>query len=128
MSIDLTLQCEGPVPDIDVIVKLIDCRPDGYQVPVRIGARPLRFRNSFTEAAAAENNGEPFTFQIELTDIAHHFQPGHRVMVQVQTSIFPLLALPKAGKPQSISLIINPGNPSGISLPVCKNLLELPSC
>lgn len=128
VSIELTLQSDGPVPDIDVIVKLIDCRPDGYQVPVRIGARPLRFRNSFTEAAAAENNGEPFTFKIELTDIAHHFQPGHRVMVQVQTSIFPLLALPKAGKPQSISLIINPGNPSGISLPVCKNLLELPSC
>ncbi|WP_324677648.1 CocE/NonD family hydrolase [Hymenobacter sp. GOD-10R] len=85
--------------DADFIVKLIDVAPadgkassanDGYQRLVR--AEPIRgkFRNSFEKP-------EPFTpgqvaeVKYELPDVLHTFKKGHRVMVQVQSSWFPLV-------------------------------------
>lgn len=80
-------------PDADIIVKLIDVRPDGYQLPIRIGARPIRYRNSFSKPEPAEP-GKVYQLTVELTDIAHHFMPGHRVMIHIQGTMFPLLELP----------------------------------
>ena len=90
-------------PDADIIVKLIDVRPDGYQLPVRIGAKPLRYRNSFSVPEQAEP-GKEYQLTIELTDIAHHFMPGHMLMVQIQGTMFPLLELPAIKDPVNIHI------------------------
>ncbi|MBQ9185960.1 MAG: CocE/NonD family hydrolase [Bacteroidales bacterium] len=90
-------------PDADIIVKLIDVRPDGYQLPVRIGAKPLRYRNSFSAPEPAEP-GKEYQLTVELTDIAHHFMPGHRLMLQIQGTMFPLLELPAIKAPVEISI------------------------
>lgn len=89
--------------DADFIVKVIDVFPDnfkyskedkypmgGYQMLVRGEVMRGKFRNSFEKP-------EPFTAEkitevkFELPDVAHTFQKGHRIMIQVQSSWFPLV-------------------------------------
>ncbi len=91
--------------DSDFVVKLIDVYPDDYPNPdpnpagVRMGgyqqlvrAEPFRgkFRNSLTKP-------EPFTpdqpaeIKFAMPDICHTFRTGHRMMVQIQSSWFPLV-------------------------------------
>lgn len=96
------LKVEGPVTvhlevtmdaeDADLVVKLIDRRPDGVQMLVRAGVLPARFRGGF-EQAVPVRPGERTVLEWTLNDIAHHFQPGHRLMVQVQGSWFPQIAM-----------------------------------
>ena len=98
--------------DADFVVKLIDVYPDnagynnvniyaekdplvpypmgGYQMLVRAEVMRGKFRNSFEKP-------EPFVpgkitqIKWELPDIAHTFLKGHRIMVQIQSSWFPLV-------------------------------------
>jgi putative CocE/NonD family hydrolase len=89
--------------DSDWIVKLIDVYPDdlpakgvngaalgGYQQLVRGDVMRGRFRNSLAKP-------EPFVpnqvtpVALRMNDIAHTFRTGHRVMVQVQSTWFPLV-------------------------------------
>ena len=96
------LRVEGPLSvalevsidttDADLVVKLIDIRPDGYQLPVRLGVLPVRFRESLSAPRPAVP-GERMRISFSLNDIAHHFLPGHRVAVQLQSSCFPLIAM-----------------------------------
>ena len=91
--------------DADYVVKLIDVFPDslrdyptneksvpmaGYQMLVRGEILRGRFRNSF-ETPAPFVPGEVTSVSFELPDVAHTFKPGHRIMVQVQNSWFPLV-------------------------------------
>ena len=95
--------------DADFVVKLVDVFPDdfkyenatkqnsgretypmgGYQMLVRGEIMRGKFRNSFS-------NPEPFTpnkveeVKFDLPDVAHTFKKGHRLMIQVQSSWFPL--------------------------------------
>ncbi len=80
--------------DADFVVKLIDIWPDdsehaGCQMLVRGDIMRGRYRRSFSAP-------EPFmphrTTEVAFTlpDIAHTFRRGHRIMVQVQSSWFPL--------------------------------------
>lgn len=88
--------------DADFVVKLIDVFPDnfkysdtdkyvmgGYQMLVRGDIFRGRYRNSFSKP-------EPFVpgrvaqVKYTLNDVAHTFKKGHRIMVQVQSSWFPL--------------------------------------
>ena len=78
--------------DADFIVKVIDLRPDGVQMLLRAGVLPARFRKDFSRPEPVVP-GEPFALEMELNDIAHRFLPGHRLMVQVQSSWFPLIAM-----------------------------------
>ena len=61
----------------------------GYQMLVRGEIMRGKFRNSF-------ENPEPFTpnkietVKFELPDVAHTFKKGHRMMIQIQSSWFPL--------------------------------------
>jgi uncharacterized protein len=113
--LDEDVTCTGPVTvnlnvsttgtDADFIVKLIDVLPDdarssaahqdntpmgGYQFPVRMDVMRGKFRNSFEKP-------EPFTpnavtqVRFTLNDINHCFRAGHKMMVQVQSSWFPLV-------------------------------------
>lgn len=95
--------------DADFVVKVIDVFPDGftydtleygkgngknylmdgYEMLVRGEIMRGRYRNSFEKPEAFEPN-KPTTVKFELPDIAHTFKKGHRLMIQIQSSWFPL--------------------------------------
>lgn len=93
--------------DADFIVKVIDVYPDtssvlaangskavmqGYQMLVRGEVLRGRFRNSFSAPEAFVPN-QITEVAVTLPDVAHTFKKGHRLMVQVQHSWFPLVEL-----------------------------------
>ncbi|HTM24279.1 MAG TPA: CocE/NonD family hydrolase [Vicinamibacterales bacterium] len=84
--------------DSDWVVKLIDVYPDevaaqpamgGYQLMVSADIFRGRYRESF-EAPKALAAGAPLRYRFALPTANHVFLPGHRIMVQVQSSWFPL--------------------------------------
>jgi len=84
--------------DSDWVVKLIDVYPDevpsqpelgGYQLPVAMDIFRGRYRQSFERPQAIASNA-PLEFTFALPTANHVFKRGHRVMVQVQSSWFPL--------------------------------------
>jgi uncharacterized protein len=84
--------------DADWVVKLIDVYPDevagqpemgGYQLMVAGDIFRGRYRESFETPKAIVPN-EPLTYRFALPTANHVFLPGHRIMVQVQSSWFPL--------------------------------------
>ncbi len=150
---DLTLA--GPVianlkvsitgTDADFVVKIIDVFPDDFKYPGVAGTYPMggyqmlvrgeimrgKFRNSF-------ETPEPFkpnkieTVKFDLPDVAHTFKKGHRLMVQVQSSWFPLAdrnpqkfvniyeAKPEDFQKATIRIWHDTNNPSTIYLPVMR--------
>lgn len=91
--------------DADFVVKLVDVHagdfPDpnpnparvrmgGYQQLVRGDVFRAKFRNSF-EKPEALVPGERARVEFTLQDVLHTFRRGHRVMVQVQSTWFPLV-------------------------------------
>jgi len=103
--IDVTLEVSTTGSDADFVVKLIDVspfdRPDpdpnptrvrmgGYQQLVRGEVFRGRFRRSF-EKPEAFVPGQPTTVHFTLPDVSHTFRSGHALMVQVQSSWFPLV-------------------------------------
>ena len=106
---DLLVSITGT--DADFVVKLIDVFPDnfsyegavaqqgragggsypmgGYQMLVRGEIMRGKFRNSFeTPVPFTPNKVERVRF--DLPDVAHTFKKGHRLMIQIQSSWFPL--------------------------------------
>ncbi len=102
VKVDLYVSTTGT--DADYVVKLIDVFPDkmedypqndkgvpmgGYQMLVRGDIFRGRFRESYEKPV-------PFVpdkvteVAFELRDLAHTFKKGHRIMIQVQNSWFPL--------------------------------------
>jgi putative CocE/NonD family hydrolase len=84
--------------DADWVVKLIDVFPDdapsslqmsGYQLMVSADIFRGRYRESYEEARPLEP-GTPLEYDIPLPHVNHTFRPGHRLMVQVQSTWFPL--------------------------------------
>ena len=97
--------------DSDWIVKLIDVFPDdyetvepdvrgrnapkktpmnGYQMMVRGEVMRGKFRNSYTTPEAFVP-GKATSVAYDMNDINHTFRRGHRIMVQIQSSWFPLV-------------------------------------
>lgn len=84
--------------DADWIVKLIDVFPEEYPPQMELGGYQLmisgdilrgRYRESFSEPRAIAS-GQPLAYRIALPHANHTFDAGHRIMVQVQSSWFPL--------------------------------------
>ena len=84
--------------DSDWVVKLIDVYPDqvpgdasmgGYQLMVSADIFRGRYRETFEQARPLAP-GVPLTYKFALPTAHHVFLAGHRVMVQVQSSWFPL--------------------------------------
>jgi putative CocE/NonD family hydrolase len=84
--------------DSDWVVKLIDVYPDevagdavmgGYQLMVAADIFRGRYRESF-EGPKPIEPGRPLLYRFGLPTANHVFLPGHRIMVQVQSSWFPL--------------------------------------
>src|SRR5205085_1989205 len=80
------------------VVKLIDVYPDevaaqpalgGYQLMVAADIFRGRYREGF-ETAKAIDPDRPLPYRFALPTANHVFLPGHRIMVQVQSSWFPL--------------------------------------
>ncbi len=132
--------------DADFVVKLIDVLPEnepnisnavkniqmaGYQRLVRAEVMRGKFRNSYEVP-------EPFTpetiteVKFDLNDVAHTFKKGHKIMVQVQSSWFPLvdrnpqkfMRIPEATEKDfqkaSIRIYHDTFHPSAIILPIPK--------
>jgi predicted acyl esterase len=89
--------------DADFVVKIIDVFPDdfkysnndhytmnGYQMMVRGEVMRGKFRNSF-ENPEAFVPGKATEVKFALPDLAHTFKKGHRLMIQIQSSWFPLV-------------------------------------
>ena len=88
--VEAALETALSTSDADFVVKLIDCFPDGgEQRLVRGDAVRGRYRDGFTRPKAFVP-GKPECVRLRMTDIAHTFRAGHRIMVQVQSSWFPL--------------------------------------
>jgi putative CocE/NonD family hydrolase len=84
--------------DSDWVVKLIDVYPDelagqrrlgGYQLMVSADIFRGRYRESLEVAKPIESN-KPLLYRFALPNANHVFLPGHRIIVQVQSSWFPL--------------------------------------
>jgi hypothetical protein len=97
--------------DSDFVVKLIDVYPNDYRDPAPAaggprkppGAVPMagyqqlvrgepfrgKFRNSKSQPEPFQPN-QPAQIQFAMPDVMHTFLPGHRIMVQIQSSWFPL--------------------------------------
>lgn len=78
--------------DADIVVKLIDVRPDGYQMLVRGDVMPVRYRDGFGKSKALKS-GKVVSVDFTMCDIDHYFLPGHALMIQIQGSWFPLIAM-----------------------------------
>jgi putative CocE/NonD family hydrolase len=99
-----SLQVSTTGTDADWIVKLIDVYPDrfpdekgdvtnalgGYQQLVRGDVMRGKFRNSL-EKPEPFTPGQPTKVEFEIPDTFHTFRRGHRIMVQVQSTWFPLI-------------------------------------
>jgi hypothetical protein len=84
--------------DADWVVKLIDVYPDevpsqpemgGYELAISMDIFRGRYRESF-EHPSAIPAGKPERYRFALPTANHVFVPGHRIMVQIQSSWFPL--------------------------------------
>jgi putative CocE/NonD family hydrolase len=138
-SADLMVSISGT--DADFVVKIIDVFPDdfkysdhdtytmnGYQMLVRGEIMRGKFRNSF-EIPEAFIPGKPTEVKFALPDLAHTFKKGHRLMIQIQSSWFPLVdrnpqkfidiyhATPSDFQKESIKIF---NNQSKIILPILK--------
>lgn len=125
--------------DSDWVVKIIDVYPErdtppvtmaGYELPLSLDIFRGRYRTSFEHPAAlTPNEAAEFTFGLPMVN--HTFLPGHRIMVQVQSSLFPLYdrnpqtfvpnifdAKPAEYQKATQRIFHTPGTASYVSLPV----------
>jgi uncharacterized protein len=125
--------------DSDWVVKLIDVQPDrvappvefsGYELPIATDIFRGRYRTSFEHPEPIKAN-EPQTYVFGLPMVNHTFLPGHRIMVQVQSTLFPLydrnpqryvpnifLAKPDDYQKATQRIWHQPGKASFVTLPV----------
>ena len=103
IEVDLMVSTSGS--DSDWVVKVIDVYPDDYPDPknnpqgVRMGGYQQlvrgdvirgKFRNSFEKPEPFQSN-QPTRVRFTMPDTYHCFRSGHRIMIQVQSSWFPLV-------------------------------------
>ncbi len=100
-----TLHVSTTGQDADFVVKLIDVFPNdatmpdedgtlqpisGYQMMVRSEVFRARFREDYTTPKPMRP-GAVETVEVPLQDVLHTFEPGHRLMIQVQSTWFPIV-------------------------------------
>ena len=125
--------------DGDFVVKVIDVLPvenatdpkmGGYQLPIALDIFRGRYRDSFSKPSAIPAN-KVQEYKFRLPTVNHVFQPGHRIMVQVQSSLFPLydrnpqkyvpnifLAKKADYQKATVSVMYGGANPSRVWLPL----------
>jgi putative CocE/NonD family hydrolase len=125
--------------DGDFVVKLIDVYPPTYPSQPELGGYELsvatdifrgRYRDSF-EKPSPIPPGKPQHYRFVLPNQNYTFLPGHRIMVQIQSTLFPLydrnpqtyVANPLDPKPsdykaQTVTVMRSPDQASAVFLPV----------
>ena len=125
--------------DGDFVVKVIDVYPaenatdpkmGGYQLPISLDIFRGRYRQSF-EKPTAIPAGKVQEYKFRLPTVNHVFQPGHKIMIQVQSSLFPLydrnpqtfvpnifLAKKADYKAATVTIVRGGASPSAVWLPV----------
>ena len=83
------LWASSSAPDTDFTAKLDDVAPDGFVANIADGIVRARYRDSPRHRSQPLVPGEPTRFEIDLWDLAHTFQPGHRIRVEISSSNFP---------------------------------------
>jgi hypothetical protein len=133
------LQATTTGTDADWVVKLIDVYPDevagdafmgGYQLMVAADILRGRYREGYTEAKAITPN-VPLEYTFDLPNANHVFKKGHRIMVQIQSSWFPVydrnpqtfvpnvfLAKPADYQKQTMAVLHDAAHASRIDLPL----------
>jgi predicted acyl esterase len=121
------------------VVKLIDVYPrevashpemGGYELPIAMDIFRGRYRESFA-APSAIPAGKTERYRFALPNANHVFLPGHRIMVQIQSSWFPLydrnpqtyvpnifFAKPADYRPATQQVFHVPGAASAVWLPI----------
>jgi uncharacterized protein len=134
---DLRISTTGT--DGDFVVKLIDVYPatdpanvenSGYQLPIAMDIFRGRYRDSFQHPTAIAANS-PTRIRFDLPNVNHVFQPGHRIMVQIQSTWFPLYdrnpqtfvpnifnAKPADYRKADITVLRSKAQPTAVVLPV----------
>ena len=124
--------------DNDLVVKLIDQYPDddadpkmrGYQLITNAEIFRGRYLTNF-ETPSPLQPGSMNEYKFSLHDVDHVFKAGHTVMVEIQSSWFPLYdrnpqtfvpnimkAKRKAYKPETITIYSGPGQDSRLQIPL----------
>ena len=144
-----TVRLEGaPIADLfasttgtdgDFVVKLIDVYPGsnpadpemgGYELPVSLDIFRGRYRKSFADPSPIPSN-QVQEYKFRLPTVNYEFKPGHRIMVQIQSSLFPLydrnpqtyvpnilFAKPSDYKKVTVTIEHGPDGRSAVLLPV----------
>ena len=95
---EVNLMASTSGTDSDWVVKLIDVYPGtvpsdvkmgGYELPISLDIFRGRYRTSFEHPEAIAPD-KPLLYKFGLPTVNHVFLPGHRIMVQVQSTLFPL--------------------------------------
>jgi putative CocE/NonD family hydrolase len=127
--------------DMDVVVKVIDVFPDeiatkkemgGYQLPISLDTFRGRYRQSFSNPTPIPA-GKVQRYKFRLPAVNHTFQPGHRIMVQIQSSLFPVydrnpqkyvqnifFAKPSDYQKATVTIERGDSTPSSVMLPVVR--------
>jgi putative CocE/NonD family hydrolase len=127
--------------DGDFVVKLIDVFPaqvagdprlGGYELPIALDIFRGRYRESFAHPTAIPANTAQ-RYRFDLPNVNHVFQPGHRIMVQIQSTLFPLydrnpqifvpnifFAKPSDYRKAEITILRSRDQPTAVLLPVVK--------
>jgi putative CocE/NonD family hydrolase len=125
--------------DADFVVKLIDVYPPqypgqaelgGYELPVALDIFRGRYRQSFAHPSPVQPK-VPLHYRFTLPNQNYVFKPGHRIMVQIQSTLFPLydrnpqtyvdnvfFAKPTDYKAATISVYRSANQASAVWLPV----------
>jgi putative CocE/NonD family hydrolase len=125
--------------DGDFVVKVIDVYPaenatdpkmGGYELPISLDIFRGRYRQSFAKPTAIPA-GKVQEYKFRLPTVNHVFQPGHKIMIQVQSSLFPLydrnpqtfvpnifLAKKADYKPATVTIVRGGASASAVWLPV----------
>ena len=125
--------------DGDFVVKIIDVYPGeypsnpklgGYQLAISLDIFRGRYRQSFSNPTAIPA-GQVQEYKFRLPAVNHEFRPGHKIMIQIQSSLFPLydrnpqtfvpnifLAKPADYKSATISIEHGAGGASAVLLPI----------
>ncbi|QDU22274.1 CocE/NonD family hydrolase [Urbifossiella limnaea] len=144
--IEVELHVSTTGTDSDFVIKVIDVYPDDFPDPdpnptgVKMGGyqqlvrgEPFRgkYRNSLSKPEPFEP-GKPAVIRFSMPDVGHCFRSGHRIMVQVQSSWFPLFDRnpqtfcdiyscgEDAFKPATQRVYRSAAMPSGVTLRVVK--------
>lgn len=84
------IRLETPLPDADLILKILDVDEQGNSLLVQEGATRLRYRESFNNTVLMQP-GEIYDVEVQIRDIAYLFAKGHRLRLHIASSSFPRL-------------------------------------